>query len=104
MTMNQPNYKENIYIGTAKTNFKHRFNNGTKSFKLEHYKNDTELSKEYGTIKRNHFISKINWRIPQQKKFWREEVLVVRSIRQIRNNLVEFILVDREKKIIFEAN
>ena len=59
--LNQP--KENIYIGTAKTNFKHRFNNHTKSFKLEHYKNDTELPKEYWMIKRNHFISKINWKI-----------------------------------------
>ena len=58
--LNQP--KENIYIGTAKTNFKQRFNNHTKSFKLEHYKNDTELPKEYWIIKRNHFISKINWR------------------------------------------
>ena len=55
--LNQP--KENIYIGTAKTNFKQRFNNHTKSFKLEHYKNDTELPKEYWMIKRNHFISKI---------------------------------------------
>ena len=59
--LNQP--KENIYIGTAKTDFKHRFNNHTKSFKLEHYKNDTELPKEYWIIKGNHFISKINGRI-----------------------------------------
>ena len=59
--LNQP--KENIYIGTAKTNFKQRFNNHTKSFKLEHYKNDTELPKEYWIIKRNHLISKINGKI-----------------------------------------
>ena len=63
ITMNQPNYKENICIGTANKNFKHRFNNHTKPFKLEHYKNNTKLSKEYWTIKRNHFISKISWRI-----------------------------------------
>ena len=61
--INQPNYKENIYIGTTKSSFKHRFNNHRKSFKLEHYKDDTELSKEYWTIKPNYFISKINWRI-----------------------------------------
>ena len=61
--MNQPNYKKNIYIGTTKSSFKHRFNNHTKSFILEHYKNDTDLSKEYWTIKPNYFISKINWRI-----------------------------------------
>ena len=62
-TLNHPNCKENIYTGTAKTNFKHIFNNNTKSFKLKHYKNDTELPKEYWTIKHNHYISKINWRI-----------------------------------------
>ena len=55
-TLNQPNCKENIYTGTAKTNFKHRFNNNTKSFKLKHYKNDTELPKEYWTIKGNHYV------------------------------------------------
>ena len=44
---NQPNYKQKVYIGTAETDFKHRFNNRTKSFNLEHYENDTELSKEY---------------------------------------------------------
>ena len=59
--LNQP--QKHIYIGTAKTNFIHGFRNHTKSFKLEHYKNDTELPKEYWMIKRNHFISKINWRI-----------------------------------------
>ena len=40
-----------------------RFNNHTKSFNLEHYENDTELSKEYWTIKRKHFIPKVTWRI-----------------------------------------
>ena len=43
---NQPSYKEKKYIGTAETDFKHKFNNHTTSFNLEHYKNDTELSKE----------------------------------------------------------
>ena len=60
---NQPNYKQKVYIGTAETDFKHRFNNHTKSFNLEHYENDTELSKEYWTIKRNHFTPKVTWRI-----------------------------------------
>ena len=46
ITSNQLNYKQKIYIGTAETDFKHRFNNHTKSFNLEHYENDTELSKE----------------------------------------------------------
>ena len=30
ITSNQPNYKQKIYIGTAETDFKHRFNNHTK--------------------------------------------------------------------------
>ena len=61
--MNQLNYKQKIYIAAAETDFKLRFNNHTKSFNLEHYENDTELSKEYWTIKRTHFIPKITWRI-----------------------------------------
>ena len=60
---NQPNYKQKVYIGTAETDFKHRFNNHTKSFNLEHYENDTELSKEYWAIKRNHFTPIVTWRI-----------------------------------------
>ena len=60
---NQLNYKQKVYIGTAETDFKHRFNNHTKSFNLEHYENDTELSKEYWTIKRKHFTPKVTWRI-----------------------------------------
>ena len=63
ITSNQLNYKQKVYIGTAETDFKHRFNNHTKSFNLEHYENDTELSKEYWTIKRNHFTPKVTWRI-----------------------------------------
>ena len=51
ITSNQLNYKQRIYIGTAETEFKQRFNNHTKSFNLEHYENDTELSKEYWKIK-----------------------------------------------------
>ena len=54
---NQLNYKQKIYIGTE-TDFKRRFKNHTKSFNLEHYENDTELSKEYWTIKRNHLNTK----------------------------------------------
>ena len=52
-----------MYIGTAKTDFKHRFSNHTKSCNLEHYKNDTKLSKEYWTTKRNYFALKVTWRI-----------------------------------------
>ena len=63
ITSNQLNYKQKIYIGAARTDFKHRFCNYTKSFNLEHYEKDTELSKEYSTIKHNHFTPKFTWRI-----------------------------------------
>ena len=59
----QLNYKQKLYIGTTETDFKHRFNKQTKSINLEHYENDAELSKEYWTIKRNHFTPKVTWRI-----------------------------------------
>lgn len=58
ITSNKLSYKENFFKETAKTDFKHRFNNHTKSFNLEHYENDTELSKEHWTIKRNYFKPK----------------------------------------------
>ena len=48
ITSNQLNCKQKIYIGTTETDFKHRFSNHTKLFNLEHYENDTELSKETG--------------------------------------------------------
>ena len=46
ITSNQLSYKQKIYIGTTETDFKHRFSNHTKPFNLEHYENETELSKE----------------------------------------------------------
>ena len=47
ITWNKLIYKQNIYIGTAETDFKYRFSNQIKYFNLEHYENDTELPKEY---------------------------------------------------------
>ena len=32
ITSNKPNYKEKVFKGTGETDFKHRFNNDTKSF------------------------------------------------------------------------
>ena len=45
--LHQLNYKQKIYIGATKTDFKHRFSNHTKSLNLERYENDTQLSNEY---------------------------------------------------------
>ena len=63
---NQLNYKQKFYIGTTKTDFKERFNNHTKSFNIKHYENETELSKEYWTIKCNHFTPKVTSRLMRQ--------------------------------------
>ena len=63
ITSNQLTYKQKFYIGTAETDFNHRFSNHTKSFNLEYYENDTELYKECWAIKRNDFIPKVTWRI-----------------------------------------
>ena len=62
----QLKYKQKIYIGTGETDFKHRFGNCSKLFNLEHYENDTELSKEYWTIKCNHFTPKVTSRLMRQ--------------------------------------
>ena len=59
VTLNQPNYKEKIYIKTAEADFKHIFNNQAKFFNLEQYVKDTELSKEYWTMKCNYFTPKV---------------------------------------------
>ena len=59
ITSNQLNYKQKVYIGSVETDSKHSFNNHTKSFNLEHYENDTKLSKEYWTIKGNCFTPKV---------------------------------------------
>ena len=45
ITSNQANYKEKVYIVTVKTDFKHKFNNHTKSFNLKRYENNPKLSK-----------------------------------------------------------
>ena len=63
ITSNQFNYQQKIFIGTAERDFKHRFSNHTKLFNLEHYENDTELSKKYWSIKHSHFTPKVTWRI-----------------------------------------
>ena len=63
ITSNQLNYMQKNYIGAAETDFKYRFSNHTKSFNVEHYENDTELSNEYWSIKCNHFTPKVTWRI-----------------------------------------
>ena len=44
ITSKQLNYAQKIYIGNLETDLKHKINNHTKSFNLEHYENDSKLS------------------------------------------------------------
>ena len=60
--MNKHNMK-NIYVRNTATDFKHRYNNHTKSLDLEYYENDREPSKECWAIKRNLFAPKVTGRI-----------------------------------------
>ena len=61
ITLNQLDFEQRIYIGTAETDFRHRFSHQTKSFNLADYENDTERSKEYWTTKRNDFTPNVTW-------------------------------------------
>ena len=66
VTSTQPNYNDKVYFGVAEKSFKDRFYNQAKSFTHEDYTNDTELSKEYWDIKRNHFTAKVTWNIVRE--------------------------------------
>ena len=48
ITSNGPNYKQKIYIGTAETYFKHRFDNLRKSLNFEHYETKQNYLKNAG--------------------------------------------------------
>ena len=58
ITSKQPNYKEKNYIGATGTDLI-----TTKFFNLKQYENNPEPSKEYWTMKCNHFTPKATWRI-----------------------------------------
>ena len=58
-----PDGIEKVYFGVSETAFKLRYANHTKSFKIEKYKNDTELSKEVWKLKENGVNPTIKWKI-----------------------------------------
>ena len=51
VTSSNQNYQEKVYFGSCKTTFKKQFSNHKKSFNLNEYKNETELSNEIWQIK-----------------------------------------------------
>ena len=63
VTSNEPGYEDKVYIGIAETTFKKRFSNHKKSFKIERYHKETELSKEVWDIKRRNFTPTVTWQI-----------------------------------------
>ena len=60
---NKTDQQTKTYIGISQTTFKKRYANHVKSFKLERYKYDTELSKEYWRIKDTGGTPKVKWKI-----------------------------------------
>ena len=63
VTSNEPTYKEKKYIGISEPTFKKRYANHKKSFNINKYKNETELSKEVWRIKNSNYIPQIKWNI-----------------------------------------
>ena len=58
--------EEKGYFGISATAFKSRYANHKKSFGIEKYKTETELSKEYWKIKRLNGIPSVEWEIIQK--------------------------------------
>ena len=52
VTSNNENYQEKVYFGSCETTFKKRLSNHKKSFNLNEYKNEIELSNEIWRIKK----------------------------------------------------
>ena len=46
VTSSNGSYQEKVYFSSCETTFKKRFSNHNKSFNLNEYKNETELSNE----------------------------------------------------------
>ena len=62
VTCEDVNYEPKRYIGLAETAFKKRFANHKKSFNIQRYENETELSKEVWRIKKKNFQPVVSWR------------------------------------------
>ena len=63
VTSSNQNFQENVYFGSCKTTFKKRFSNHKKSFNLNEYKNETELSNEIWWMKNSGHNPKIKWEV-----------------------------------------
>ena len=68
VTSSNQNYQEKVYFGSCETTFKKRFSNHKKSFNLNEYKNETELSNEIWRIKHSGHHPKVKWEIVKKCK------------------------------------
>ena len=84
---NLQNYKEKYYIGLCETSFKLRYANHKKSFIHEKYKENTELSKEFWSIKQQLGTPALTWKI-------------LKNVHKTNNNATRCTLCLQEKTII----
>lgn len=97
------NYKNLSYYGACEGEFKTRYNNHTKSFRLRKYQNETELSKYIWKLKDNKTKFQISWSIEKRAAPYKcgtrrcdlclsEKVAIVRANpNSILNKRTEFI-------------
>ena len=57
-----------FYTGATETDFKKRYNNHTKSFRLERYKHETTLSSYIWKLKEKHLDYDVTWKIVRHAK------------------------------------
>ena len=63
VTSSNENYQEKVYFGSCETTFKKRISNHKKSFNVNEYKNETELSNEIWRIRYSAHHPKVKWEI-----------------------------------------
>ena len=63
VTSNNPKLKEKIHYGVTETPFTLRYAKHTKSFNMERYKKNTELSKEVWKIKEANLTPIVKWKM-----------------------------------------
>ena len=75
VTSSNQNYQEKVYFGSCEATFKKRFLNHKKSFNLNEYKNETELSSEIWRIKNSGHYPNIKWEIVKNSEYQHKVVV-----------------------------
>ena len=66
LTSDLPNYPQKTYYGICETNFKLRYANHLKSFNIEKYKKETQLSNELCKMEEAGASPSVRWEILQK--------------------------------------